>query len=179
MNRTSRISILFGTVGLLAACQTAPSPYKAAEAPGTPGYKEEVISPVRTKVVFEGSRGTPRRTVEDYLLYRAAEVASEKGYDTFTLAGHGDAEARIFVTDRDIICDYSPADFSAFTYYAEGFGWAKAEEPDEPVRYRAYVYLSPGNAEADIPGASTWRTQVVLRNLKACVTGTGDAWSEG
>ena len=170
------IAAALSALALLVGCQSAPATYEPADAPGESGFSQEEISPVRTRITFAGNEDTPRKTVEDFLLYRAAEVAREKGYETFTLAGHGDTEARIFVTDRSVICDYSPADFSAFTYYAEGFGWARGGD-ERDVRYRAHVYLSPGNAEADTPGATTWKTDAVLANMKACVTGTGEPWT--
>jgi hypothetical protein len=60
----------------LAAC-AAPTPYAPAD-PGDVddrGYTSAPIAPDRFRVAFSGNSFTPRETVEDYLLFRAAEVA--------------------------------------------------------------------------------------------------------
>ena len=49
------------------------------------GYSEQVIEANRLRVSFAGSSKTPRQTVENYLLYRAAEVTLARGYDYFVM----------------------------------------------------------------------------------------------
>jgi hypothetical protein len=66
----------------VSACATA-TPY----APATPGhhdgYSEQRITGDRFRVSFAGNSVTSRDTVEMYLLYRAAEVTLQNGYDWF------------------------------------------------------------------------------------------------
>jgi hypothetical protein len=77
---------LAGAALVLAACETA-TPYQPLQ-PGNAtsgGYSEQKISSDRYRVTFQGNSITERETVERYLLYRAAELTTEAGYDWFQL----------------------------------------------------------------------------------------------
>jgi hypothetical protein len=50
------------------------------------GYGEQQLESNRYRVWFAGNSATPREVVEDYVLYRCAELTLEKGYDYFVLA---------------------------------------------------------------------------------------------
>ena len=67
-----------GLAALLAGCAT-----QAAYEPRRPGqvtgYTDRELSPGRWRVTFTGNAVTPRETVEDYLLLRAAEVTLANG----------------------------------------------------------------------------------------------------
>jgi hypothetical protein len=67
----------------LAACATA-TPYQPAVKGGL-GYGEQRLESNRYKITFAGNSLTPRQTVETYLLYRAAEVTLQNGYDYFVV----------------------------------------------------------------------------------------------
>lgn len=76
----------------LAACATA-TPYQP-ETEGR-GYAEQKLESNRYKVTFAGNSQTSKKTVENYLLYRAAEVTLANDYDYFIMAQQGtDAETR-------------------------------------------------------------------------------------
>lgn len=65
-------------LALLAGC-AQPAAY-APRAPGqTTGYTDRELTPNRYRVTFTGNSVTPRQTVEDYLLLRAAEVSLAAG----------------------------------------------------------------------------------------------------
>ncbi len=66
----------------LAAC-SSPTPYQPAV--DGHGYAEQPIESGRYRVTFSGNSLTPRATVENYLLYRAAEVTVDRGYDHFVV----------------------------------------------------------------------------------------------
>jgi hypothetical protein len=68
---------------LLVACATA-TPYQPSDK--GQGYAEQRLESNRYKIMFAGNSSTPRQTVENYLLYRAAEVTLQNGYDYFVLA---------------------------------------------------------------------------------------------
>ncbi|MBC6983373.1 hypothetical protein [Caulobacter sp. 17J80-11] len=69
----------------LSACATA-TPYQpAAAGPGGRGYSDMRIEDGRWAVSFSGNSVTSRETVEMYLLYRAAELTVQNGYDYFTV----------------------------------------------------------------------------------------------
>jgi hypothetical protein len=78
---------------LLAACAASPTPYQAAQ--NGFGYSEQQIEENRYRVSFAGNSATSRQTVEDYLLYRAAELTVQNGHDWFE------------VVDRNTVQDYA------------------------------------------------------------------------
>jgi len=67
----------------LAAC-TSPTPYRAAT--GDTGYRDQQIETNRFRVSFAGNSATPLNRVQDYALYRAAELTVANGYDYFKVA---------------------------------------------------------------------------------------------
>ena len=86
-------SALVVVLGLLAACAGGPTPYQE-ERDGY-GYSEQQIEENRYRVSFAGNAATSRQTVEDYLLYRAAELSVQTGHDWFE------------VVDRNTVQEYA------------------------------------------------------------------------
>jgi hypothetical protein len=81
---------------LLSSCAT-PTPYKAQWLTG--GYSDIRYDKNTVKVSFRGNGYTSRETVEDYLLYRCAEITVERGYDYFVvLNNHTGSEFNLLVT---------------------------------------------------------------------------------
>ncbi len=73
---------LAAALGLSACVTVTPyQPLKRGE-----GYSEQRIESNRYTVRFAGNESTPRQTVENYLLYRAAELTLASGYDYFVIA---------------------------------------------------------------------------------------------
>jgi hypothetical protein len=52
------------------------------------GYAETQTDANRVRVSFSGNTETSRETVETYLLFRAAELTLQGGYDYFVVADH-------------------------------------------------------------------------------------------
>jgi hypothetical protein len=75
----SALAVVLGL--LLAACAGGPTPYQQAR--DGYGYSEQRIEENRYRVSFAGNSATSRQTVEDYLLYRAAELTVQTGHDWF------------------------------------------------------------------------------------------------
>ena len=74
---------LIASAAVLTACATA-TPYQpAANADARNGFSEVQIESDRARISFDGNSLTDRETVETYLLYRAAELTKQKGYDYF------------------------------------------------------------------------------------------------
>ena len=69
--------------GLLGACARDPTPYQPAV--DGYGYSEQRIENNRFWVTFEGNDFTKADTVQKYLLYHAAELTLNYGYDYFTV----------------------------------------------------------------------------------------------
>lgn len=78
----------------LTSCTTA-TPYQPATGTGQyrTGYWDVQVEANRFRVSFAGNSLTNRETVERYLLYRAAELTLQKGFDHFVLVTR-DTETR-------------------------------------------------------------------------------------
>ncbi len=83
-------TLILGTVAVLAACATT-TPYQPLGKNG--GFSEQRIETNRYRIAFMGNSSTPRQTVENYMLYRAAELTINSSFDYFILTGN-DTEAR-------------------------------------------------------------------------------------
>ncbi|RYG31536.1 MAG: hypothetical protein EON93_12785 [Burkholderiales bacterium] len=156
------------TIVGLAACQSGPTPYR----PGggyDGGYAESRLENDRFRVSFKGNSLTNRETVENYLLFRSAELTLQNGYDTFTIVNRDtDKDSRIRSTGG-----YMGSSLS-YTYFVPRYGWVRAWEPywwgpqsyEEVTRYEAYaeVVMSRGAKGSD-PNAFDARQ--VTQNLGA------------
>jgi len=69
---------------LLSSCSSLPTPYQRANPDY--GYSEQQLQDNRFRVSFTGNIATKREAVENYLLYRAAELTIAKNYDYFIIA---------------------------------------------------------------------------------------------
>lgn len=65
----------------LAACATAPTPYQAASEEG--GYTDQKTGEDQYRVTFQGNEVTPKQSIEDAALFRAAQVAYKADKDYF------------------------------------------------------------------------------------------------
>jgi hypothetical protein len=115
---------------LMAACTTA-TPYQP-NIPGqkvSGGFSEQRIESNRFRVNFSGNSLTSRETVEGYLLYRAAELTVEQGYDWFSIVDRNtDANQRTYVNRDPMMMNpwYGPGYgywAPSWRYYGGGFGW--------------------------------------------------------
>lgn len=79
------LACALGVAALAGACVSA-TPYREAAKAGRDGYSDTRIETNRFRVTFEGNSSTPRDTVENYLLYRAAELTLQNGDDYFVMA---------------------------------------------------------------------------------------------
>jgi hypothetical protein len=87
-----RISLLLVAVaaGLATACASSGStPYQPAGINGDYGYAEQQLEHNKVRLTFSGNSLTDVATVKKYVLYRAAEVTLQSGYDFFILADRG------------------------------------------------------------------------------------------
>lgn len=89
-------------LGLLAACAT-PTPYQPATGTSSyrPGYSDTRIEEGRYRLSFAGNDLTSRETVENYMLYRAAELTLADGYDWFEIVNRDTGQKTRTVTTYD------------------------------------------------------------------------------
>lgn len=79
----SRLVIGMLALGLLLAGCASPAPYAPRREGQATGYTDRELSTGRYRITFTGNDVTPRETVENYLLLRAAEVTLAAGSDHF------------------------------------------------------------------------------------------------
>ncbi|HEX4177979.1 MAG TPA: hypothetical protein VHY57_06055 [Rhizomicrobium sp.] len=113
MKRLVLTSAVVLSLGLLAACETA-TPYQPlhADSQSSGGYSDIKLETDRWRVTFRGNSLTSRETVETYLLYRAAQLTIDQGYDWF--------EPQQRHTDKSVQVD--PGFYGGYGGY--GWGWA-------------------------------------------------------
>ncbi|TKD50309.1 CC0125/CC1285 family lipoprotein [Sphingomonas baiyangensis] len=115
----------------LAACAT-PTPYQPATgsryAPN--GYFDEQIERDRFRITFAGNSLTSRETVERYLLFRAAQLTLERGYDHFVLANRDtERQSRTQIIDNGFGPGWGPGLYGggfwgpSWRFARPGFGW--------------------------------------------------------
>jgi len=95
---------LFAVVALPAAFLggCAATPYQPASASMmADGYSDTMVGTNVYQVNFKGDNLTSRATVDNYLLYRAAQLAQQKGFSGFTLVNGA--------TDDNDMVDVTPA----------------------------------------------------------------------
>jgi len=121
--RTLRHILVAATALTLVACATA-TPYQPASEPGGyDGFSQQMIENDRARITFGGNSLTKRETVENYLLYRSAEMAVERGFETFTL------QERDVETDRKVRVTpgfgnrYDP--YFGYSFYRPRYGWSR------------------------------------------------------
>lgn len=112
----------------LAACAT-PTPYQPniGGHAASGGFSETQIEPNRFRVTFTGNSLTSRETVEGYLLFRAAELTVQNGYDWFSVVERDtDKKSSTYVEPDPFYHPwYGGYGFwrPYWRYYGPGFGW--------------------------------------------------------
>ena len=122
-------ALIGASLMILSACATT-TPYQEASKPGGfDGYTQTIIENDRARVSFGGNSLTERETVENYLLYRAAELAVERGFEHFTLIeSDTESETRIRSTAGAGFAGgpYGFNDpFFRYSYFNPRFGWSR------------------------------------------------------
>ncbi|MFV0623364.1 CC0125/CC1285 family lipoprotein [Sphingomonas sp. ac-8] len=86
-------------------------------------YSSQRIEADRYRVSFAGNSMTERQPVETYLLYRAAELARQQGYDWFEEVHRDTENTGRTVVDRP----FGPGAYGwwgpSWRYFGTGFGW--------------------------------------------------------
>jgi hypothetical protein len=159
------------TLGV-AACESGPTPYQPAGEEAR-GYSETRIENDRWRISFKGNSMTDRETVETYMLYRAAELTLQNGYDNFT------------IVNRDTERDRRTREYGgymgtrlSYMYFVPNYGWVGAWEPywtpsryQQVTRYEAYAEILMGRgAKSADPNAFDARQ--VSQNLAGSIERT-------
>ena len=186
-----RFTSALAALAVLGACATA-TPYQAA-LDGQKGYANQQIESNRWQISFAGNSLTDRQTVETYLLYRAAELTDQEGYDYFRVIQRETDEDRRVVASgfgaydpfySNFYCDYRfygrtgrlygyPRHWYSRRAALRGFHgpfgyhdpfWGSSFDYREIVRYEATSEIMMGKGEKpDDP--SYFNADEVLMNL--------------
>jgi len=150
MRQTLKCLLPVALLGLsLGGCATEP-PY-GPKAPGhTYGYADQRLGENRYRVTYTGSTLTPRATVENYLLLRAAQVTLDSGFSFFAF------DVRDTKRDTRYYTDFDPwPGWPGYGWYWHSWAWGPPPFPPETTavsRYDAYseiVMLTPEQAKND------------------------------
>ncbi len=119
-----RYITLTAAAAILSACATT-TPYQPASKPGAfDGFTQTLIENDRARVSFAGNSLTQRETVENYLIFRAAELALERGYDHFTLEER-DTEAKTRLSSTGTGFNSGFGSPFGYSFYSPRFGWSR------------------------------------------------------
>jgi hypothetical protein len=156
----------------LAACATT-TPYQAAPAGGGYGYSERRVEDNRYTITFNGNSLTERATVENYLLYRAAELTLQQGFDYFVVSQRAtEGNSRLVPFGGSGRFGFYPD----YYWYAPRYGWRPYYDPfwddttyREVTRYQATaeIVLFKGTKPAD--NAQAFDARQVKQNLESVV----------
>lgn len=146
----------------LAACVTA-TPYQPMVK--GEGYAEQKIESNRYKIRFAGNSSTPKQTVENYLLYRSAEVAIANGYDYFVLTER-DTDKETRYTQTNTGYGYGGGWWGWYPRSSVGVGVGTAIPSTEYEAQADILVFKGKKPEAD---AKAYDAREVKQNLEALV----------
>jgi len=119
----TRILLAIGCAALLSACATA-TPYQAASE-NSRGFAEQQLEKDRYRISFAGNSSTDLETVENYMLFRAAELTTENGFDHFIIADR-DTEAKTrFIGGSSFGVGSSFHSPFYWSYFQPRLGWVR------------------------------------------------------
>lgn len=165
-----RRSLCIGAVCsiLLAACETPTTPYQPMNREG--GYAEQLVEDGTWRVQFAGNTVTDRDTVENYLLYRAAEVADAAACDRFMVLNK-DVEPQTRYRGVGYGSPFMYGGFDRF-HRRHGYGFAYYGPADyyPTTRYTAYATIRCVPPDQPVPAtAEVYRTDALLTRLNPMV----------
>ncbi len=162
-------------MAMVAACTTA-TPYQPLGASRTEGgFVDQQLDQTHFRVTFFGNSLTSRQQVEDYLLYRAAELTAQRGFNCFTMVNHGTDKKTTIQTFGGYRGGYYPG-WSPYWSMHGPWGWYRYDpwlgDPFFPGgydintidRYQATADIAVGNNCA--AGPSTFDARQVMQNLQ-------------
>lgn len=167
-----RVLIAAAAVLTLSACATA-TPYQPASR-SDGGFAETRLESNRYRVTFAGNSLTARETVEDYLLYRAAELTVENGFDWFSAVNRDTEADRRYYAQPDPFSRWDPFWTPSWRYYRRGY-WTPWSPWDrfgpreidvrEVTRYEATAEIVMGRGQKPQNDPHAFDAREVMQNL--------------
>lgn len=162
-----RFAILATVVAVLSAC-ASPTPYRSLAAGDGYSYSEQRIERNRFRVTFSGNAATPRQTVQDYVLYRAAELTLGEGADYFVITNRSiTPEPYVSGNDTRVGIGIGSGGVSIGTGVSLGVG----RPASGPASASAEIVIPSGAKPTDLRDA--FDARAVRRNLAPRIARTG------
>jgi hypothetical protein len=172
-----KLAAALSALALATACTTA-TPYQPLGATHVEGgFTDQQLDATHYRVNFFGNSLTSRQQVENYLLYRAAELTAQRGFSCFTMVNHGTNQNRQYqVTPYG---PYAGGFYGGWTPYWSmhgPWGWYNYDpfyggpffpgqyDIDTIDRYQAMADIAVGNNCT--AGPATFNAQQVMHNLQ-------------
>lgn len=168
-----RLSIALGlalaaSLGL-AACETA-TPYQPLQTSNAVygGFTDQKLDDSHYRVTFQGNAATAREQVEDYLLYRAAELTVAQGYDWFEMV-----DRRTRDRSESFVFDQGPFWHPYWRFYGRR-GWYDwdpfwdtpwAYDVQTIDRYQAIAEIGLGHGAKPARDTRVFDARAVMQNL--------------
>jgi hypothetical protein len=157
--RTRELVLGLALLGVLAGCGQ-PTPYQPAT--DGYGYSEQRIEDNRYRVTFAGNDLTAADTVRNYLLYRAAELTLDQGYDYFVVVDREVERSTMYwgAADTRLGSGY----WTRWDDFGGGLGLSTYSA--QPIdRYTAYADIVVFEGEKPEGDVNAYDAQSVLRQL--------------
>ena len=154
----TRFIWLTALVALLAGCASGPV-YRPAAEPGDYGYRDTMLTAHHYRVSFSGDDGTARETVENFALFRAADLALSHGYDRFRVVSQQTSP----ITENT---DYGPTASVGYgwgyPFWGTGIGYSTGSV--SRTRYESVLQIQVG---PDVPaqGPDIYDARQIKQNL--------------
>jgi hypothetical protein len=173
-----RVLIAAAAALLVAGCETA-TPYQplgAHNSQASGGYSEQQIEGDRWRVSFAGNSLTARERVERYLLFRAAQLTTENGYDWFQTADRHTDQQTSYYGDADPY--FAGWGGPYWGFYRRGFGWGYGYWGDpfwggpldvqQVSQYTATVEIVMGHGPKP-PNPHAYDARAVIQHLQGTI----------
>ena len=178
LRRSGFLAAIAATSLVLSGCMTETA-YRPATGKGfaREGYTDQQIEANRWKVSFSGNTMTGRDTVERYLLFRAAELTTQQGFDYFIMADRDtDKKSRTYVTDT-----FGPGPYGgwgpSWRFYGRRFGgwrswdpfwgdpWGRDVDIDTVEKYEASAEIVMGKGPKPAGNVRAFDAKAVMANI--------------
>jgi hypothetical protein len=154
-----RLVVLFGLAALAMAGCGGPTPYQPAM--DGEGFAEQRLEPDRYRVRVTGNSITARETVQNQLLFRAAELTLQNGFERFVVVEQAIEPHTDYVT-----FDPFPPPYYGRRYWPP---FATTYESRAITRYEAWAEIKMYPQAAGPRGPDAYEARAVIAQLRNTV----------
>lgn len=159
--RSLGVVVLSAVLLSLAACGM-PTRYQPAVVYGD-GFSEQQLEANRFRVTFTGNSLTPRDRVENYLLFRAAEITLQSGHDYFVVVDLQTDASTTYRTSFDGRPDYGY--YRRHRYYPPPYYGSGFASTDAFTSYTAYAVIVVFSGQKPTTDVKAFDARDLVQNL--------------